>query len=64
MNTYAQMRQAGFTLLEMLAVMAIVALVAGVLIAWLIGFAEHGHLHGHQGGAPHSHHADDHGHKH
>lgn len=42
------------------------ALVAGVMIAWLIGFAEHGHMHGHQGGAPHSHDAADthHGHRH
>lgn len=42
------------------------ALVAGVMIAWLIGFAEHGHMHGHQGGAPHSHDAagTHHGHRH
>lgn len=31
------------------------ALLVGVLLAWAIGFAEHGHMHGHQGGKPHVH---------
>ncbi len=31
------------------------ALLIGVLLAWVIGFAEQGHMHGHQGGNPHAH---------
>jgi len=30
-------------------------LLIGVLLAFVIGYAEHGHLHGHQGGNPHLH---------
>jgi len=30
------------------------ALLIGVFTAWAIGFAEHGHMHGHLGGNPHS----------
>ena len=37
------------------------ALLVGVLLAYVIGFAEHGHMHGHQGGAPDSQGAHNHG---
>jgi zinc and cadmium transporter len=40
------------------------ALIVGVTLAWAIGFAEHGHMHGHQGGNPHSHEAHPAGHAH
>ena len=43
------------------------ALLVGVFLAFAIGYFEHGHMHGHQGGAPHQHevHSDDHrGHTH
>lgn len=40
------------------------ALIIGVALAWAIGFAEHGQMHGHQGGMPHAHDANDGGHAH
>lgn len=40
------------------------ALLIGVGLAYAIGFAEHGHLHGHQGGKPHAHGPAEHGHAH
>lgn len=41
-----------------------IALVIGVMLAWLIGFAEHGHMHGHRDDSPHSHDAHPAGHIH
>lgn len=38
------------------------ALLVGVLLAYVIGLTEHGHMHGHQGGLPHVH--EGHGHAH
>ena len=42
------------------------ALLVGVFLAYAIGYFEHGHMHGHQGGTPHQldEHADGHGHAH